>query len=117
MHGDTAGGPPLGVLQRLEAAASAEEFFLELGVGYDERVLNVARLHILKRMSEYLSAEEFESRSDDVIAARCKAVLARAYRDFAASSPRDQRVFKVLRNAAASARPAFVPFDTLLSGP
>ena len=43
----------------LKGASSAEDFFALLQVDYDAKVINVARLHILKRMSEYLATEDF----------------------------------------------------------
>ena len=104
------------VLATVKAAASAEEIFALLGVAYDPKVLNVARLHILKRMGEYLAGEELDGLPNIVVAARCKAVLERAYEDFIASSPLEQRVFKVLKNAVAPRPSHFVPFDDLLKG-
>jgi nitrogenase-stabilizing/protective protein len=111
-----------GVLDRLNKASSAEDFFALLGVTYDPKVVNVARLHILKRMGQYLAGEDFEGLPDSVVTARCKSVLERAYEDFVASSPLDQRVFKVLKEAAAQSKSdtapagkpaAFVPLDML----
>jgi len=107
---------PSDILAKLKAAASAEEFFVLLGVGYETRVLDVARLHILKRMGEYLAGEDLDGASDIVAAARCKAVLERAYEDFATSSPLEHRVFKVLKQAVAPKRTHFVPFEVLLKG-
>jgi nitrogenase-stabilizing/protective protein len=104
------------VLAAVKAAASAEEIFALLGVAYDPKVLNVARLHILKRMGEYLTQEDVEDASPNVVAARCKAVLERAYADFVTSSPLQERVFKVLKEAGAPQPPApseFVPLDRL----
>ena len=104
-----------GILARLKAASSAEDIFALLGVAYDAKVLNVARLHILKRMGVYLDGEDLDGLPDSVVAARCRSVLERAYEDFVVSSPLQQRVFKVLKNAVAPAKPStFVPFDTLL---
>ena len=106
---------PADILARMKAASSAEDIFALLGVGYDAKVMNVARLHILKRMGEYLASEDFSGLPDSVVAARCKSVLERAYEDFVTSSPLQQRVFKALKNAVAPPRPAtFVPFDALL---
>lgn len=110
----TAAGNTAGILDRLRAATSAEDFFRMLDVPYDAKVLDTARLHILKRMGEYLAAEDLEGLPDGVAVARCRATLARAYQDFVAATPLDHRVFRVLRNAAAPPRPAFVPFETLL---
>lgn len=106
--------PPDDILAKLKAASAAEDFFLLLGVGYDARVLAVARLHILKRMGEYLKSEDVEGMPDSIVAARCKAALERAYEDFVRSSPLGERVFKVLKEAVAAPKPAnFVPFETL----
>jgi nitrogenase-stabilizing/protective protein len=106
---------PDDILARLKAASSAEDIFRLLAVDYDAKVLNVVRLHILKRMGEYLASKDFTDLPAGIAAARCRAVLQRAYEDFVTSSPLQQRVFKVLKNAVAPPKPAnFVPFDTLL---
>lgn len=111
----TAAATPDGILAKLNAASSAEDFFTALNVPYDESVVRVARLHILKRMGQYLAQEDFGGIPEEVITARCKAMLERAYEDFVASSPLDHRVFKVLKEAVEPKTPAnFVPFDTLL---
>ena len=92
---------PNGILAQLNEASAAEDFFALLGVEYDPKLVNVARLHILRRMGQYLAGEDFAGAPDADIAERCKAVLERAYADFVASSPIDQRVFKVLKDAVA----------------
>lgn len=96
---------PTGILAELARASAAEEFFALLGVDYDPKLVNVARLHILRRMGQYLAGEDFAGASDEVVAERCRAVLERAYSDFVASSPIDQRVFKVLKDAVAPQAP------------
>ncbi len=108
---------PGGVLAQLSAASTAEDFFALLGVPYDAKVVNVLRLHILRRMGQYIAREDFDGLPDDVVAARCKAMLENAYEDFVKSTPLDQRVFKVLKDAvkpAATTPATFVPFETLL---
>ena len=103
-----------GVLDQLNKASSAEDFFTLLGVAFDPKIVSVARLHILRRMAQYLASEDFEGLPNAVVAERCKSVLERAYADFVASSPIDQRVFKVLKDAVAPPRPPkFVPLSTL----
>ncbi|GGI33641.1 nitrogenase stabilizing/protective protein NifW (plasmid) [Bradyrhizobium sp. CCBAU 53351] len=94
-----------GIIARLSKAASAEEFFALLGVDYDPKVVNVARLHILRRMGEYLAKESLSDLADDSVAKRCKLVLERAYSDFVTSPPIEQRVFKVLKDAAPDTKP------------
>ena len=100
-----------GILIRLSKASSAEDFFALLNIAYDPAVVRVARLHILRRMGQYLAAEDFSGASDDAIAERCGAVLQRAYGDFVKSSPLDQRVFKVLQDAVAAPK---APTPTLV---
>lgn len=107
--------PPDEVLTKLKAATSAEDFFTLLGVPYDPRIVNVARLHILKRMAEYLASEDVEGLPNRIAGLRCKAVLERAYDDFRRETPLDARVFKVLKRAVEPPKPAhFVPLDVLL---
>ncbi|MBH5371173.1 nitrogenase stabilizing/protective protein NifW [Bradyrhizobium glycinis] len=107
--------PATGILVRLNKASSAEEFFSLLGVDYDPKIVNVARLHILKRMGQYLDKEQFAGAPEPEIRARCKTMLEQAYADFVASSPIDQRVFKVLKDAVVDAKKAtaFVPLSEL----
>lgn len=89
------------VLDQLRTLSSAEDFFSFLGVPYDPAVLNVARLHILKRMGEYLRQNMLAEAEEETARALCRAHLERAYSDFAKSSPLEQRVFKVLKDAVA----------------
>lgn len=105
-----------GILAQLNKASAAEEFFTLLGVDYDPKVVDVARLHILRRMGQYLAGEELAGVADEIVAERCKTVLERAYADFVASSPIDQRVFKVLKDAVAPTpkqTPTFVQIGSL----
>ncbi|MHC2303133.1 nitrogenase-stabilizing/protective protein [Rhizobium mongolense] len=107
------------ILARLKRLSAAEEFFEVLGVSYDPKVLNVSRLHIMKRMGQYLAEEVNSDLQDKAIAAHARATLERAYEDFATSSPLAHRVFKVLkdRDPAKAAAPCrtFVPLDSILT--
>lgn len=89
------------VLEQLSKLSSAEDFFRFLNVPYDPSVLNVARLHILRRMADNLrkAAEE----ADEAKArAYFRAHLERAYQDFVHSSPISERVFKVHKDVVRS---------------
>lgn len=113
-----AGSAAPGLLSSVRAAASAEEIFALLGVDYDPKVLNVARLHILKRMSAYLAEADLDDLPPGDVEVRLKEALARAYQDLVSSSPLEQRVFKVLQDAvapapAATEADAFVPLKSL----
>ncbi|MFO1099527.1 MAG: nitrogenase stabilizing/protective protein NifW [Xanthobacteraceae bacterium] len=105
------------LLSAVRAAGSAEEIFALLGVPYDPKVLNIARLHILKRMSTHLAEADLDGLPADDVAVRLREALTRAYQDLATSSPIEQRVFKVLQNAVAPAPPAeadvFIPLEFL----
>lgn len=95
------------VLEQLSRLSSAEEFFQFLEVPYNPAVLNVARLHILKRMAEYLRNSPPDM-DDAKLRATFRAHLERAYLDFVGSSPLDERVFKVLKDAVRPKRPRLV---------
>jgi nitrogenase-stabilizing/protective protein len=103
------------ILATLNRADSAEAFFEALGVEYDPSVVRVARLHILRRMGQSLAAENFEGAPEGAIEARCRELLQRAYADFVRSSPIEERVFKVLKDAVApkTNRPTLVQLGTL----
>lgn len=94
-----------GILDQLRKASSAEDFFALLGVDYDPKVVNVARLHILRRMGQYLFSEDFSAASEGEVTEKCKAFLERAYEDFLKSSPIDERLFKVHKDAVKPAAP------------
>ncbi len=111
----------MSVLAELEKLSSAEDFFSYLKVNYDPALLRVARLHILKRMGKYLAAKDFSGAGEECIFEETREALIQAHGDFTASSPLDERVFKVLQdrdpNRAAppadAAPKAFVPLDQL----
>jgi len=113
----------MSLLERLQSLSSAEEFFETLGVPYDERVVHVARLHILRRMGQYLRGSQvdgaLEGADDATLQALCAEHLRQAYDDFVASSPIAERIFKVHKDAIAPKpepnRP-FVPLSALTGG-
>ncbi|WP_027487442.1 nitrogenase stabilizing/protective protein NifW [Allorhizobium undicola] len=105
-------------LAQLKRLSAAEEFFAVLGVSYDPKVLDVSRLHIMKRMGQYLADEDLSGLPGQAIAARTRAMLERAYEDFATSPPLTHRVFKVLKDhdpGNPTIPPtAFVSLETIL---
>ncbi|MFP4126384.1 MAG: nitrogenase-stabilizing/protective protein NifW, partial [Alphaproteobacteria bacterium] len=96
----------------LEDVSSAEDLFDYFGVAYDERVLAPARLHILKRLAQYLAEHDLAVLGDDALFAAARGGLERAYADFAASSPRRERVFEELERRGRAAA-GFVGLDAL----
>jgi nitrogenase-stabilizing/protective protein len=105
------------ILTKLHSLSAAEDFFKTLDVPFEPGVVNVSRLHILKRMGQYLAKADFSGMSEEEVTAQCKATLERAYQDFVDSNPLQERVFKVLKEAvepkAPPAKP-FVAFEELL---
>jgi nitrogenase-stabilizing/protective protein len=94
----TEGDVIMTVLDELSKLSSAEEFFQFLEVPYDPAVLNVARLHILRRMADNLRNSSTES--DEVaLRAQFRTQLDQAYQDFVRSTPLNERVFKVHKDA------------------
>jgi nitrogenase-stabilizing/protective protein len=90
----------MNILNQLGKLSSAEEFFSALDVPFDQAILNVARLHILRRMGQYLSEIPSEC-SNDELYEHARGTLLKAYLDFVHSTPIEQKVFKVHRQAAA----------------
>jgi nitrogenase-stabilizing/protective protein len=94
--------------QRLKALSSAEDFLVFFGLPYDEKVVQVNRLHILKRFYQYLhqakglpggSAEGLTALDDVELFKRYRDMLAQAYQDFVKSTPVQEKVFKVFQDA------------------
>lgn len=106
------------VLDELKSLSTAEDFFELLHIPYDPAVLDVARLHILKRMGEYLRKNKntFADADEDTARTLCRAHLERAYSDFVESSPLEQRVFKVLKEAVMPSSPRLVQITSITAG-
>jgi nitrogenase-stabilizing/protective protein len=86
------------IVNALGQLSSAEEFLNFLGVEYDQRVVNVNRLHILKRFNQYLALHRF-SGNEASLRSEYKLLLERAYGDFVKSDAVTEKVFKVFQDA------------------
>lgn len=85
---------------RLKALSSADEFLNFFGIPFDPKVVNVNRLHILKRFYQYLhKAEGLQGLGDVEMFQRYRDMLAQAYGDFVASNAQTEKVFKVFQEA------------------
>ena len=85
---------------RLQKLSSAEDFLAFFGLPFDERVVQVKRLHILKRFYQYLHQSDDLPALDEVaLFRRYRELLARAYQDFVDSTPAREKVFKVFQTA------------------
>lgn len=88
---------------RLKALSSAEDFFAFFAVPTDERIVQVNRLHILKRFYQYLHRSDGLTGLDEVeMFKRYRELLARAYQDFVSSTPAREKVFKVFQDASGT---------------
>lgn len=107
----------MSLLDQLQDLSSAEDFFEFLGVPYEASVVRVARLHIMRRMGQYLRGSEVEGAlaeaDDEALLVLCRDHLAQAYADFVASSPIEERVFKVHKDAIAPKPEPNCPFVPL----
>lgn len=83
----------------LEDLESAEDFLNYFQVPFDRAVVQVSRLHILQRFHDYLARNCGASPSYE----EYRQWLARAYGDFVASTPLQEKVFRVLKSQAGIA--------------
>jgi nitrogenase-stabilizing/protective protein len=94
------------LLDTLRSLETAEDFLDHFGVAYEQRVVDVNRLHILQRLHDHLAAAEIESLDDVRLRQTVFACLVRAYREFVESDARTAKVFKVFHRADRAAPPA-----------
>lgn len=89
-----------GLIQKLKALSSANEFLDFFGIDYDERVVHVNRLHILKRFYQYLHRAEGLDQLNEVEMFRSyRGFLLQAYQDFTTSNASTEKVFKVFQDS------------------
>ena len=91
----------------LAELGSAEEFLDFFGIAFDVRIVQVNRLHILQRFHDYLAKQESGKTPEYAV---WRGWLLRAYEDFVASSPQQEKVFAVFRRAEGS---SFMPLSSL----
>ena len=104
----------MSIMDELASLSAAEDFFTALELQYDPAILNVARLHIMRRMGQYLNGTECTSLDDDdAVRLACRSHLEKAYQDFVRSSPIVERVFKVHQDAIKPTEPPSKPFVPL----
>lgn len=102
-----------GVLDHIDELSSAEDIFTYLLLPYEAEVLNVSRLHIMKRFGAYLREAQFTDLDQDAVFLECRNILKRAYGDFCESTPMREKVFKVFRDEEEKIKARFVGVDAL----
>lgn len=101
-----------GILDQLRTLSTAEDFFTTLDVPFDPQVVNVSRLHILKRFQAYLRQYGVDGLPEAERKAACQTCLTRAHQDFTTKSGVSEKMFKVFKDQEPAA-PAFVSLQTL----
>jgi nitrogenase-stabilizing/protective protein len=94
------------LLDTLMSLETAEDFLDQFEIPYEQRVIDVNRLHILQRLHERLAEADLESMDDDRLQQTVSVFLAGAYHDFVVSDARTEKVFKVFHRSSEPARPA-----------
>lgn len=85
--------------QQLTELSAAEDFMAFFAVPYDVAVLNVSRLHILKRFYQYIRQEKNLPEDNEPALYQCyRNLLVKAYGDFVTSTPAQEKVFKVFQD-------------------
>jgi nitrogenase-stabilizing/protective protein len=90
-------------LQRLQQLSSAEDFLQFFAVPYDQSVVNVSRLHILKRFFQYIRQQQPTSQDGELaMFSSYRSMLQKAYGDFVVSTPAQEKVFKVFQDVGGT---------------
>jgi len=90
------------MIQQLTRFSAAEEFLDYFGIPHEESVVNVYRLHILKRFYQYQRQEKNLAALDETTMFKLyQSLLSRAYEDFVHSTAAREKVFKVFQDADA----------------
>lgn len=84
-------------LSQFRQITDAEEYFAFFQLPYDANVVNVNRLHILKKFSQFINQidEENPNVSDDEKLALYQDALTQAYDIFLTAKPIETKLFKV----------------------
>jgi nitrogenase-stabilizing/protective protein len=84
---------------KLGQLSAAEDFLQFFGVPHDMAVVNVSRLHILKRFYQYIRLEKDLPENNEQALYQCyRNLLVKAYSDFVSSTPAQEKVFKVFQD-------------------
>jgi nitrogenase-stabilizing/protective protein len=79
-------------IQQLKALSSTEDFLQYFGVPFDQQVVNVSRLYIIKRFFQYIRQENLLEQTDAIgLFSQYRAQLTRAYGDFVESTPAQEK--------------------------
>ncbi|MBC7950317.1 MAG: nitrogenase-stabilizing/protective protein NifW [Rhodospirillaceae bacterium] len=95
-------------LDSLTKLSNAEQFFEALDLAFDQSVVNVSRLHILKRFNALLDMESLKTLEDGAARLACRHALEKAYGEFAGGE--GKKTFKVFQDL----KTGFVPLSAII---
>ncbi|MBD2294272.1 nitrogenase-stabilizing/protective protein NifW [Anabaena sphaerica FACHB-251] len=89
-----------GTIEEFKKLVDAEEFFIFFQLPYDQKFVNVNRLHILKKFSQYMYEidDKFPNLSSEEKLTQYCLALQKAYQVFMESTPHEQKLFKVFND-------------------
>ncbi|WP_193195404.1 nitrogenase-stabilizing/protective protein NifW [Nostoc sp. MG11] len=89
-----------GTIDEFKQLVDTEEFLKFFNLPYDQKFVNVNRLHILKKFSQYI--KEIDENSPDLSSEerlnQYSLALQKAYQVFLESTPHEQKLFKVFND-------------------
>jgi nitrogenase-stabilizing/protective protein len=87
-------------LNTFNTLSQAEEYLGFFGIPFDPQVVNVNRLHILKKFSQFVRDNDIDaaSLSDEATFAQTRDALQSAYDLFTTSTSVEQKLFKVFQD-------------------
>ena len=88
-----------GVMETLGSFETAEDFLDHFVIPYEQKVVDVNRLHILQRFHDRLAEADLSGADESTWQKAISELLADAYRDFVTSDAKTEKVFKVFRQA------------------
>ncbi|TVQ17733.1 MAG: nitrogenase-stabilizing/protective protein NifW [Leptolyngbya sp. DLM2.Bin15] len=84
-------------LAQFNQIKDAEAYFEFFGLAYDPQIVNVNRLHILRKFSQLVKTED-PSQDDDQLLKAYRQALQTAYNLFITSNSVEQKLFKVFQD-------------------
>lgn len=101
------------LMQQIAELSSAEDFFLFFHLPFEPAVVQICRLHIMKRMGQYLREADLSGLTDRDAFLAIRLTLKRAYADFVDSTPLREKVFKVFADKERELAGNFVSLGSI----
>ncbi len=82
-----------------QALVNAEDYFAFFDLPYNPQVVNVNRLHILRKFAQYLRPLETFQGSEEERLEQARQALQSAYQTFLTSTPQQEKLFRVFQDS------------------